>query len=281
MTNSRLFGMFVMLSLAMCIIAPSNSARAALATNLIVNGDFEDVSNSWGTGSGENPPDWPPHTGTYKPFAEQQTGALAIGGSGTSAYVGNTPKSKSMRQLVDPEPFWHFDVDFASNDPGSAERSLNLQLHHGATGSSHYMMLKVEGNGSGAGDLWAYGRDYSVGPGEAWRKVLDEAVIFSDVDTDPGVHHLQVIGHYDDSTPTYDVLLTDSLGVTHSASGLRIWRTSQPTSGNSITAVQFQASLSEADQLIDNVMVTQVPEPSALLLLCLGAFGLICGRRRR
>ena len=67
MSSSRFLAAAAALSAVMWLVGPIGSARAELVTNLIVNGDFEDTSNNWGSVSGENPPDWPPHYSTYGP----------------------------------------------------------------------------------------------------------------------------------------------------------------------------------------------------------------------
>jgi hypothetical protein len=116
--------------------------------------------------------------------------------------------------------------------------------------------------------------------------VLADAVSFSDdVASGPlDVNHLQVIGHYDDDAPSYDIHLTDAYGTVHSVLGQTIWRLSTPTTGEGLTDIHFltNPTHSNGDYLIDNVELVEVPEPSTAVMMALALVSLaVLGLRRR
>ena len=264
------------------LTAPA-TVHAELLVNLVENGDFEDTTGWGAVNTPDAPAGW---TYTVANPAGQQSGATAIGGSGTSAYMAYEPTTtdRRMEQMfgATSNGYWNFDVDFASNDPGAADnRSLHIYLTHGTSFGGSYLMLRVNGDG----DIDVYGRDYaSTNTTNTWYSVLSEVVQFSDVDAAPAVHHLQIVGHYDQATPSYDVILTDSNSTTHSVLGTQVWRDNAPgTSGTAsgVNGIQFSTHLSGGDYLIDNVSLSQVPEPSTWAMVVMAATTCLGIIRRR
>lgn len=261
-------------------VALVGMAGPVQAVDLLANGDFE-ITTGWGAvGSTNFPLDWDNGWLARCNAAAQQAGANAIGGSGVSAfmpvYAVATPPYSTVGQRVVPQSpsSWQFDMDFASEDPGSGNaRSLNLYLSH--SGDSPGILLRVaDVNGDGKGDLTA--RSGS----STHNTVLSDAVIFdSNVELNPLVHHLQVTGHYNLDTPTYDVKLTDSNSTVHTATDLTHYFLSAPSKWDGIKMVAFYTYGGSGDYLIDNVSL--IPEPSTLVLLGSGMLGLLLLLRLR
>ena len=262
------------------------------AGNLLVNGDFEDTEG-WGVlGTGNPPAGWyhtiagspipPVQLGTSQNPAVQQSGANAIGGSGTSAFLPRDETGlgewRQLMQQVSTGPLWQFDVDFATEDP-LAGRTLHLYLAANANSTNQIILRVVAGTETGYGSLQHWnGSGWAAPSGFANSVILD-----SDVETSPLTHHLTVVGDYSQTTRTYDLHLTDSNNVLRSATGLTGFN-GTPAQGSGIELVRFVQNNDSPtigyDYLIDNVSLITVPEPAAVVLLISAFAAMLVWRRR-
>ena len=181
---------------------------------VVTNGDFE-YTIGWGSAGDANPPvGWPIQTGaTTQPFT-RQSGANAIGGSGTSALVpdGSAGVALSEQATTTTPSVWRFEMDFAAEDPGAGldinNRTAVVLLRTSPTvGEGDIHMAVVDANDDGVGDIaFSHGSTFAV--------VLPDAVILdSDVSTAPLVHHLMIRGDFSSATASernYDVFVLDS-----------------------------------------------------------------------
>ena len=257
------------LSLAM-LIQP-----AVAQVNLLENGDFEDLAGWGAVGDAVDaaPAGWRDSlTGRFN-AAAQQSGANAIGGAGTSAFLPAdagvpTADRKDIVQIggVQTGPVYRYEFDFAVEDAGGAgDRSLSFSTRDG---NDNGLTISMRVNGDG--DLDRYSG--------SWGTLLPGAVVFDDdVSVTPLVHHFSLTI---DTTgaPFYDVQIIDSNGVVHSASGLTDFR-GTPALGEGGTGIEFNTFISSGDALIDNVSL--VPEPATATLATLGCIALLAVIRRR
>ena len=266
----------------LCVAAIGPAWQAAQAT-LITNGDFENTSG-WTAGGGV-PAGWS-GTGISATIALQQSGADAIGGSGTSAYLphrAGVASIMTMSQTVaDTGPLWQFDLDFASEDPLS-HRTLNVVLAAGGTNyTDKSINLRVAaGSESGRASVQVYDTQlgWSTAAGLANCILIDD-----DVTDDPLVHHLRIVGDYLEATPSYTISITDSAGSVFTETRNYFYG-SDPSLGDGIRGIQFVAynnyGTKGYDYVIDNVALTSVPEPGTLALLGWAMVGLVAWRWRK
>ena len=246
--------------------------------NLVTNGDFEDTTG-WGENPGEqgHPPGWEDGlAATAVNPAGQQDGANAIGGSGTSAYLSSAVGGTLRNAFTESAADFEFSADFASEDPGTL-RSFTGSLQN-AAGGSFITFRIVDMNGGPAGDVQFFDG--------GWQSVagLNDSVIFdADVQTTPLVHNLSIDGNFDEDSPNYDVTITNSAGAIFTATGLTLFNSADPTTGDGIEVLNFHApaSIIGGDYVIDNVSIENVviPEPASIMLLAGGAC--LFFRRRR
>jgi len=240
--------------------------------NVVLNGDFEtndptaDFPTNW-----HNPHRAIEHRGLTP------TGLDAPGTNAAylPAALGQSNGYIDQGVVVGPE--WQFDMLFAAEAPPS-NRSLNLLLRN--DGNSGQINLRVVPGGdiqvydSGWHTLAAGVVDFSV-DGNADNDFEDE------LDDVLNVHSLRVVGNYRDSTPYYDVYLSDvnTAELRLIASNVSWFQTADPVAGLGPYSVLFQTGISDADYVVDNVRLVNIPEPATFSLLALGALGLV--RRRR
>ena len=285
-------------SLAIAFVA---MLAATSQASLIVNGDFENTTGWTAAGTTGFPPGWGANGGRNN-AATQHSGAHAIGGSGTSAYIpagsGENPQREIEQALaVKTGPNWLFEMDFAAESPGgsgSSFRTLSGAVQQTTSGDLLNIFFIVTGDDAdGRGDLMMY-----TGAANGYQTVLPNAVIYdTDVQASPLTHHLTIEGDFTSGTPGLSVSISDSDGVLHSASGLgslvlegngnppvNVPATTDALDG--IDFVSFNSFLSTGDHLIDNVSIANVvpsavPEPGTLALAGLGALGMLIWSRRR
>ena len=98
-----------------------------------------------------------------------------------------------------------------------------------------------------------------TGSVSGWFQIpgLENVVSFSsDIQNNPLSNHLEVIGHFNQATPTWDINLTDAYGTVSSATNLAYWNNgSSPSQGEGLSGISFQTFNSIADTVIDNVSV--------------------------
>lgn len=270
-----------MLRKLVCITVVALAATALMPRHvdaeLLVNGDFEDLTG-WGAIGDpvENAPagwrDSP--AGRFNPAA-QQSGSNAIGGAGTSALLAAdagvaAADRKDFAQFLDQMtgPVYTFAFDFASEDPGeSGNRSLSMSTRDGADNGLTFS-FRINGDG----DV----QSFSGG----WQTILPGAVVFDDdVSIDPLVHQF-VLDVNTRTTPFYDLHVTDSDGVVHSATGLTSFR-GTPLQGDGATGLEFNTFISSGDLLLDNVSLTAIPEPGTWILAGAMAVAVAFVRRGR
>ena len=245
-------------SMTVPVLAMSLGSAGIAHADALTNGDFEDTAG-WGmVGSTQPPPGWSDgvKSGGVSP-AGQQKGQDAIGGSGVSAYL-SAALDGILRQEFDPTPgVWQFKIDLASENPGgSNDRSFTGSL---INGDNAFITFRVNGDG----DLQFFDRD-----GGGWKTPggLAKVVAFQeDVRSSPKAHRLTINADFDAATPVFDVILIDSAGTRHQASGLTgLWNTPAkgPTRGQGIEALQIHGGIVTGDYVIDNAVLGE-PEPES------------------
>ena len=249
--------------ISVCLIAAATllCMSAAVHAEYLTNGNFENGISGWSTDSG-NP-------------TVAQSGANAIGGSGTSLYFAGGGTQGDLYQNAGPtSSLWQLDVDFASEDPGGAgSRSFN-----GSIGNT-FMTFRVNGDN----DFQLFDSD-----GLSWHTPagLEGSIIYDDdVTTTPLKHHLTIVGNWDQPSPSIDIIVTDSDNNVYKSLGLTDrWNSGSPSQGNGIGGkiIEFasHASTTGVGYVIDNFSITDVPEPTAVVLLLGGFAGLMICRRR-
>ena len=231
--------------------------------NYFTNGDFEDTTG-WGlAGTTEFPAGWTAYS-DRKNAAAQATGTAALGGTGTSAYMeafisSDESTRRELRQYCEFEtlPDWQFDMDFASATPYYAsDRSLSAYLVNGNSGQIYFRAVDPDGNGKG--DLQFF--DSANGD---WQTIaaLENSIDFSaDLNSNALNNHLTIVGHYDDETPNFDVIVTDNSGDEYSALGLTSFFIRDPLKGDGVGSVVLNTFLSGASYTVDNLVLTDFGE---------------------
>jgi len=281
----------------LCVVLAMGVAAATAQAEMMCNGDFEDLTGWGAPGTDDTPNCWTPDTsqGRKNPAA-QQSGANAIGGSGTSAYMPAFPADKNgqpngprrdMWQIYEANPtgpLWQLEFDLCSEDPGGeADRSLSGAVETG-TGDNRITLRIVDLGDDGIGDLQAY-----TG---SWNTIFSNAIEFdpdNDVTTATealplAVNHITFTGRSYMPNPVYDVTITNGLaGSPFTATDLAYYRytpsTSRPVTGcEGINFNTFISAENTGDYLLDNISL--VPEPGTALLLTMGILCLAGCRRR-
>jgi hypothetical protein len=112
-------------------------------------------------------------------------------------------------------------------------------------------MRVVDAGGNGTGDVQVYSGSWT-----SVAQLADSVIFDTDVTTTPQVHHMKVIGRFDESTPVYDVTVTNSAGQSFTATGLsHVYSGGTPTLGAGATGISFNTFLSTGDYLIDNAAI--------------------------
>ncbi|MBN1590614.1 MAG: PEP-CTERM sorting domain-containing protein [Pirellulales bacterium] len=262
----------------LCVALVLVVAATTVHAEMIVNGNFEDLTG-WGLpGTADTPANWTPNLdeGRKNP-ALQQSGVNAIGGSGTSAFMGadngaSGSDRRDMWQVDESNPIgpqWVVEFDFATEDPGvEGDRSLSGSVE--VTNGNRITMRVTDVDDDGIGDFQIY--DKSTNTTGIWRPILANAVEFDDdVSTTPVVNHITFTGHFDEAAPVYDITITNGLpGGVFTATGVGYFAytlSTKPATG--VEGVNFNTFISKGDYLLDNVSV-DVPEPGAISLLLTG-----------
>lgn len=265
------FMLMAAMSTCMCWNQPAQA-------NLIINGDFENTVG-WGAPGdvGAFPFGWGSiSAGATRNAAAQQSGSIAIGGAGTSAFIPRTSQTRRLDQSFVELSRWQIEFDFAVEDAGDSNaRSLSGSIY----GNSGNVLITFRVNGEGDFQLFDNG-------GLGWHAPdgLTAAVkMSSDVEVTPLVHHLTMSGDFTSSPPNYKLHLVDSDGIAHETALLTdIWNSpaAGPALDAGITGISFVAgSAVVGDYLVDNVAIV-VPEPTALLLGLLAFVGRLPRNRR-
>ena len=255
MVSMRISCVAMAVVLTLCLTASSQ------AVNLLVNGDFEDTTGWGDVGTFQTPDGW--YSGgdsTRKNPADIQQGTAAIGGMGTSAYMPGyktsveAERGQMAQWLGGTDAEWNLSLDFASTDPGStSERSLHMVLY---PETAPYMIFRVVGGSTaGMGSV-----EFYTGNVAGWYQIpgLENVITFSDdIQNNPLSHNLEITGHFDQATPTWDISLTDPSGTVTSATDLVYWCDGvSPSQGEGLNSLYFQTFVSAGDTVIDNVSVS-------------------------
>ena len=241
----------------------------------LVNGDFEDTSGEFPTGSG-----WELWPGKPNPVIEHPG---LVAGSTTAAMVPSTG-GRVVNTFDETIPEWELDFYFASENPGGpGSRSLNLGIRTIEGGDS-----QINFRVSDSGKIEAHDMD-----GAGWTTIAAGVVQYSvdangnnDYTDDPGdvlnVHRIRFVGHYDDAVPNYDVMLSNAgsddvtdnvyLGLTLFSGGA-----GDPAQGDGLVQIAIEGDATTGDYILDNMNI--IPEPGALALLVAGGV-MFCIRRR-
>ena len=263
MKRSRLI-----LSPAIIVLMALLIPRVSLAGQL-VNGDFEDTTD-WGLiGDLLGPPGWV--VKGAEPIVNpvgQQSGVNAIGGSGTSALFTTAQGGGIVQAFNETSPSWELSFDIATQDPGgSGDRCLSAAISRlgasvdpeGEPETFALITYRINGNG----DFQVYERD-----GQGWYTPtgLAGAIVFdSDVQSLPLlVNQVSIAGNFDEATPNYDITVINSNNAVFQATGLSSWNKYQevaPVTGDGIDELLFTASSISGNYLLDNVVLTGIPDP--------------------
>ena len=247
-------------------LALTNTATA----NLIANGDFETL----GAGGAD----------VFANWTEYSNGALAesvvvIGGDYSAELVRGSGSYLQQAPTVSLADFW-FEMDFAVF-PRTSNRTLNVLLYYGPGQSTQMINLRVGDNNQ----LQAYnGSSFQPIGTLTAETTVDSGGDGLWTDETPTTNHLKIVGHFSDSTPSYDITLDNGV-TTDTVTGITFFQGTIP--GGSTTAVnliRLQSSSSDSNWLADNVAFI-VPEPGMLAMLGTVLLGLLlagrCRRRRR
>jgi len=254
-----------------------------VGANYIENGDFEDTTGWVPPGTDVLPPaGWASYSWKTNPAA-QATVAAAVGGTGTSALMeearlsGINRRGMAQSFVHATDPKWQFDMDFATEAPSTnTQRALAMTLR--TENGAQLSFIVSDPDDNGLGDLQIGFGEYTTIPG------LENKIVFDNdlSDLTGSVHHLTVVGHFDDATPNYDVFLTDPSDNVYSALGVTMCSGDMAplVTGMGLSQVGFYTYSSYGDWVIDNVSVVNVPEPSSIVML-LGAMMWLAGFARK
>lgn len=248
------------------LVLISGGARAEFVTN----GNFEDTTGWGSVGSTDFPPGWQSHVSKPNPAA-QQGGGNQIAGT-TSAFIPSGGGDRRMANVLTSPigPDWEFNVDFACEDPtGGGNRTLDIALNS--------LFLRVVGGGIvgvPAGTVQAFSGTWQTIPG------LEGAVTFdSDVQVAPTVHHMKMVTHFGNGTPSYDITISREGESDKVANGVTLFNGAPPSASFRLSTIVFHNSQGSAgDYVIDNVSV--VPEPSAIALISIAVVAFMQWKKR-
>src|ERR1035437_5084264 len=241
----------------MALVCFGLSFSAMAATQFVLNGNFETL----GTGPFTNTfASWNNPAGT--PITnEVSTAPLAISGSYSALISGHYNSFTQVVGATNLNSDWEFDLDFACSAPGNTTgRTFDLQLDN--SGTVGYVRCRViDSDNNGVGELQLIGT--------AWTTIFANAVTYSANDTSSAslkVNHLKIVGHYTNSTPTFDFYLTNALGVGYSLAGSTEFWTAAPAQGAGVIGVEFPEGNLGGFEIVDNVSLTastnsSVPPP--------------------
>ena len=259
-----------------------------LINNVLVNGDFETWTYAGGVPTRyETPAAWTNVDGTASTDYNDPTLAPI---SGTKSLItegnGTTRGQLTLQTGLSMGSRWRFRADFAYEDPPAGvqdEIATSFQI-------------QVPDTGSGASRIILWIRDKAPDDGVAELFLRDNSgarinmgnipgLTFSpDVTTSGGtiVHELVIDGHYDDPSPSFDIVFNLNGGGSVPFSGLTTFQSRDPVQGESPTALKlFGDNWSVSRGKWDNVEFgTLIPEPSTMVLVGLGFMALRVFRRR-
>lgn len=245
-------------AVALFAVAP---AQADLFTNLIVNGDFEQV------GTNNDFPDW-----TYSGSSTivPSTDSVISGTRSAKIGWGSGAYPEIRQDFSDPSaPRWQFDMDFAMLE--GSDRSVSVLIRHSLT-PTEMINLKVD-----AGEVF-------VVDGGSWFDTgitLPVGAFTSGTSwsgQDPVSNHLTIEGFYDDPAPYYTISVNGSTPLP-----LTKYQFGVASQGDGIMAVSLRGG-DTGDlnyYLADNVSLMSIPEPTSLVLLLCAAWAMVPFARRR
>ena len=231
--------------------------------NYFTNGDFEDTTG-WGlAGTTDFPAGWTAYS-DRKNAAAQATGSAALNGTGTSAYMeafisSDESTRRELRQYCEFEtlPEWQFDMDFASATPYyTSDKSMLMYIVNGNSGQIYFQAIDPDGDGKG--DLQLY--DSENGGWQTIAALEDSIDLSVDLNSNSLSNHLTIAGHYDDETPNFDIIVTNSNGDEFSALGLTNFRVRAPVKGDGVGSIVLNTFESGASYTIDNLVLTDFGE---------------------
>ena len=238
--------------LAAALALPASDLWAA---EILVNGDFEDLTEPFPNGwfsRGTNPA--LPHAG--------------LAGTTTGCWLVDKSSGDDIGQRFDPVADWTLEFLFATEDPGAGSaRCTNIGIRHGSVlepfaFDGQINLRVVDSDDNGVGDIEIL--DFDLAP--VWQPVLTNVVDFSidgnadesfdDPEDTLNVNTLKIVANYSAATPSYAVTLTDAGETPHSASGLQLWQGSPPSSGQGMDWMAFDVGNTTVNSLIDEVSLT-------------------------
>ena len=140
------------------------------------------------------------------------------------------------------------------------------------------------------GALQAVGAGWQTIPGSAGVVQYSTDLNGNNNYTDSGdtlnVHRIRFVGNYHEATPNYDVMISNagSNNVFDNVfSNIQIFSGAPPSVGDGLVRISLEGDSVNGDYIIDNMVLTTIPEPGTLVLLAVGgvAFCLVLVRRRK
>ena len=255
----------IMTAVAVVMVIGIMGPAHAELLNKLVNGDLEDLTGWIDPVSKGCPLGWETWDASYWNPARMQTGANAIGGSGTSAFIKDFSGRDGMKHVLPANKgaSWEFNMDFACTDSGgdwwSGQWGMALYFIYGP---GHIQLKLIDNGDNGIGEVFA------VLTGTVPGLMLHNCVTYdTDVAAAPlQVNHLRVVGHFDLPSPTFDLYVTDAGGTTQSVLGSTYWNGTAPSTGEEVDSINFYVTGQAGDLLIDNLSFL-VPARGAVIVI--------------
>lgn len=234
-------------------------AIATAATWQDFNWDFEQFSDDLGTTIGSVSEDWfdtpdePPAIVCAAPG-----GGIAIGHRSGSPFAAPTFSYTYFSDL-DEGGIYEFEARFFSDDPGANTQSYDHLCFYNAAGEKSFAMGIYRGGGIG---VLTY-HDTSTDIGRGWGSALQRWDYLK-------VQYTVVEGPSNDRLKVFFRSYADDPWIEHQDGELVLWHDLSLFQTNKLEA-QIHPEHIGNYSFIDDISVTEIPEPTTLLLLGLGA----------
>ncbi len=238
--------------------------------SLISNGDFETVTS---TGSPASFAGW---NGVGQK-ADASTFPSVISGTYSAELRKSSTTSYLQQTFSGARSDFAFDMDFAVFPAADSNpnRTMNVLLYYRESPSSNMVNMRIGAD-----------NQLSVVGNNSWQNIGSLTAIPT-IDTGisgvwdgetPTINHLTILGHFNGSSPYYDVTLNGQ-----TVTDLEFFQGPVPSgTDNFVRTVRLQSGYSDSNWLADNVTIAAVPEPTLLVSwLGLVGVGLLGWMRRR